>query len=104
MLPASRYTLPRAGSGHASDDSLSAEQHKANGALCKAVRAANFAPILLDGETGAGKTEVYSEAVATALRMGKQVLVLLPEIALSAEWLNRFQMRFGAPRSGMAFW
>ena len=74
---------------------LSAEQHKAADALCKAVRAANFAPILLDGETGAGKTEVYFEAVATALRMGKQVLVLLPEIALSAEWLNRFQMRFG---------
>ena len=74
---------------------LSAEQQKAADALCKAVRAESFTPVLLDGETGAGKTEVYFEAVATTLRMGKQVLVLLPEIALSAEWLNRFEMRFG---------
>ncbi|MGD9507588.1 MAG: primosomal protein N' [Geminicoccaceae bacterium] len=51
---------------------------------------------LLDGVPGAGKTEVYLEAVAEALRSGRRVLVLLPEIALSAQWLARFERRFGA--------
>ena len=74
---------------------LSDEQQAAADALIAAVSAEQFSPVLLDGETGAGKTEVYFEAVATALRMGKQILVLLPEIALSAEWLNRFEARFG---------
>jgi primosomal protein N' (replication factor Y) len=59
-------------------------------------KAANgFSVSLLDGVTGAGKTEVYFEAVAAALRQGAQVLVLLPEIALSAQWLRRFADRFG---------
>lgn len=52
---------------------------------------------LLDGVPGAGKTEVYFEAVAAALRQGRRVLVLLPEIALSAQWLARFERRFGVP-------
>ncbi|MCK5446013.1 MAG: primosomal protein N', partial [Rhodospirillaceae bacterium] len=52
---------------------------------------------LLDGVPGSGKTEVYFEAVAEALRQGGQVLVLLPEIALSAQWLRRFEARFGSP-------
>lgn len=56
---------------------------------------AGFSVTLLDGVTGSGKTEVYFEAVAAALRAGRQVLVLLPEIALSAQWLKRFEMRFG---------
>ncbi|MGE4219797.1 MAG: primosomal protein N' [Alphaproteobacteria bacterium] len=56
-----------------------------------------FSVSLLDGVTGSGKTEVYFEAVAAALQAGRQVLVLLPEIALSAEWLRRFADRFGAP-------
>lgn len=51
---------------------------------------------LLDGVPGSGKTEVYFEAVAAALRAGRRVLVLLPEIALSAQWLERFKRRFGA--------
>ena len=50
---------------------------------------------LLDGVTGAGKTEVYFEAVAAALEAGKQILVLLPEIALTAQFLDRFEARFG---------
>ena len=53
---------------------------------------------LLDGVPGAGKTEVYFEAVAAALRAGRRVLVLLPEIALSAQWLARFERRFAPPR------
>ncbi|PPR12309.1 MAG: Primosomal protein N' [Alphaproteobacteria bacterium MarineAlpha11_Bin1] len=50
---------------------------------------------LLDGVTGSGKTEVYFEAIAAALRADKQVIVLLPEIALTAECLDRFRKRFG---------
>jgi primosomal protein N' (replication factor Y) (superfamily II helicase) len=56
-----------------------------------------YSATLLDGVTGSGKTEVYFEAVAAALAAGKQALVLLPEIALSAQWFNRFAARFGAP-------
>jgi len=55
-----------------------------------------FSVSLLDGVTGSGKTEVYFEAVAKALEAGKQVLILLPEIALTASFLERFQDRFGA--------
>jgi len=54
-----------------------------------------FATTLLDGVTGSGKTEVYFEAVKTAVQAGQQVLILLPEIALSAAWRSRFAARFG---------
>ncbi|MBO6559893.1 MAG: primosomal protein N' [Nisaea sp.] len=77
------------------DTPLSEEQAEVAGTLTEAVRAERFSALLLDGETGAGKTEVYFEAVAEALRRDKKVLVLLPEIALSSEWLNRFEARFG---------
>ena len=50
---------------------------------------------LLDGVTGSGKTEVYFEAVEAAIKVGQQVLILLPEIALSAAWRARFSARFG---------
>jgi primosomal protein N' (replication factor Y) (superfamily II helicase) len=55
-----------------------------------------FSVTFLDGVTGSGKTEVYFAAIAAALERGQQVLVLLPEIALSAQWLQRFAKRFGA--------
>ena len=58
---------------------------------------AKGAVTLLDGITGSGKTEVYFEAIAAALARGRQVLVLLPEIALTVDWLRRFEARFGAP-------
>jgi primosomal protein N' (replication factor Y) len=51
---------------------------------------------LLNGVTGSGKTEVYFETIAACLRAGRQALVMLPEIALSAQWLGRFAERFGA--------
>jgi primosomal protein N' (replication factor Y) len=55
-----------------------------------------YSVTVLDGVPGAGKTEVYFEAIAEALKQGYQVLVLLPEIALGAQWLARFRARFGA--------
>ncbi|MEM7463928.1 MAG: primosomal protein N', partial [Pseudomonadota bacterium] len=54
-----------------------------------------FTASLLDGITGSGKTEVYFEAVSAALRNGKQVLILLPEISLTTSFLDRFEKRFG---------
>jgi primosomal protein N' (replication factor Y) (superfamily II helicase) len=74
---------------------LSEEQQAAADWLVDAVEAKNFAPVLLDGVTGSGKTEVYFEAIAAALRAGKQTLVLLPEIALTEPFLRRFEARFG---------
>ena len=58
--------------------------------------AAGYGTTLLKGVTGSGKTEVYLEAVAECLRRGRQALVLLPEIALTAEFLSRVEDRFGA--------
>ncbi len=75
---------------------LGADQQAAADRLCEAVRVESFAPFLLDGVTGSGKTETYFEPVAEALRMGRQVLVLLPEIALTEAFLKRFEDRFGA--------
>ncbi|MEO6153827.1 MAG: primosomal protein N' [Croceibacterium sp.] len=66
------------------------------GRFTAAVRARQFAPFLLDGVTGSGKTETYFEAIAEALHHDRQVLVLLPEIALTAAFLRRFADRFGA--------
>jgi primosomal protein N' (replication factor Y) (superfamily II helicase) len=57
--------------------------------------AANAPVILLEGVTGSGKTEVYFEAVAEAVRHGRQALILMPEIALTAQFLDRFARRFG---------
>jgi len=74
---------------------LSDEQTLAAGTLSEAVREGGFRPFLLDGVTGSGKTEVYFEAIAAALRMGRQSLVLLPEIALTEPFLKRFEDRFG---------
>ena len=64
--------------------------------LAAAVRAGRFGVTLLDGVPGSGKTEVYFHAIAEALAGGAQALVLLPEIALTAQWLARFRDRFGA--------
>src|SRR5499427_7842554 len=71
------------------------DQRAAASALQQTVAAGEFSVTLLDGVTGSGKTEVYFEAVAECLRAGRQALVLLPEIALSSQWTERFQRRFG---------
>ncbi|MFD1626728.1 primosomal protein N' [Azospirillum griseum] len=75
---------------------LSDHQAAAADDLRQRVRAGGYTTVLLDGVTGSGKTEVYYEAIAAALEQGKQALILLPEIALSAQWLDRFARRFGA--------
>jgi primosomal protein N' (replication factor Y) len=74
---------------------LSPAQATAAASLAAAVAAGGFSVALLDGVTGSGKTEVYFEAIAAALRDGREVLVLLPEIVLTAQWLERFRFRFG---------
>ncbi|MFA5040512.1 MAG: primosomal protein N', partial [Bdellovibrionales bacterium] len=73
---------------------LSADQKKAAEALVAAM--GSFSVTLLDGVTGSGKTEVFCEAIAECLRQGKQALVMLPEIAMTAALIDRFAARFGA--------
>jgi primosomal protein N' (replication factor Y) len=73
---------------------LSPDQATAVAALRDPAR--DFGVTLLKGVTGSGKTEVYLEAVADCLRQGRQALVLLPEIALTSEFLTRVEARFGA--------
>ena len=75
---------------------LTEDQAAAASQLAEAVATESYGTTLLRGVTGSGKTEVYLEAVAAALRAGRQALVLLPEIALTAEFLTRVQERFGA--------
>lgn len=74
---------------------FSGAQKDAADALRQLVEDNQFSTVLLDGVTGSGKTEVYFEAVATALAAGKQALILLPEISLSTQFLERFARRFG---------
>ena len=74
---------------------LAPDQAEAAEALRAGVAAGGYGTTLLRGVTGSGKTEVYLEAVAEALRGGGQALVLLPEIALTAEFLTRVEARFG---------
>ena len=76
---------------------LSDDQKAAAAELVDAVdEAKGFSATLLEGVTGSGKTEVYFEAVAAALEQGRQVLILLPEIALTQSFIDRFHARFGA--------
>ncbi|MGO9758834.1 MAG: primosomal protein N', partial [Roseiarcus sp.] len=74
---------------------LDADQARAARALVEAVEGHAFSATLLEGVTGSGKTEVYFEAVAEAVAQGRQSLILMPEIALTAQSLDRFAARFG---------
>jgi len=92
LPPPSPFALPDL--GHPGVE-LSAAQAAAAATLRERVAAGGFSVTLLDGVTGSGKTEVYFEAIAAALRAGRQALVLVPEIALTQQWLARFERRFG---------
>ncbi len=91
-IPEKRYPVPRP--AH-STVTFGPDQERAVHALRSAVDADNFSVTLLDGVTGSGKTEVYYEAVARALERNRQVLIMLPEIALTSQFLSRFEARFG---------
>jgi primosomal protein N' (replication factor Y) (superfamily II helicase) len=73
---------------------LTAAQREAADKL-RAIGNGGYGVTLLDGVTGAGKTQVYLEAVGEVIRRGRQALVLVPEIALTAQFLDRFAERFG---------
>ena len=94
-VPLPRFKAPADPDWARQGPTLSEEQASVAAELRASV-GAGFGVTLLEGVTGSGKTEVYFEAVAGALEQGKQVLVLLPEIALSAQWLERFTRRFGS--------
>jgi primosomal protein N' (replication factor Y) (superfamily II helicase) len=91
-IPEKRY--PRPDPDHHATD-FTDSQADAVRALIPAVEAKNFSVTLLDGVTGSGKTEVYFEAVAQALRGERQALIMLPEIALTGQFMSRFDARFG---------
>ena len=83
--PDPSYTLPE----------FSREQRSAVDAMRTLAASSSFHVALLDGVTGSGKTEVYFEAIAENIRRGKQSLILMPEIALTGQFLDRFAQRFG---------
>ena len=78
---------------------LTPDQQKASQNLMQQVNKGYFHATLIDGVTGSGKTEVYFHAVASALKLKKQILILLPEISLTKVWTTRFEENFGVPPS-----
>ena len=78
-----------------SEPDFSADQRVAADAMKTLAAKGEFHVALLDGVTGSGKTEVYFEAVAEIIRRGRQVMILMPEIALTGQFLDRFAARFG---------
>ena len=91
-IPEKRFAVPKHDHRHVE---LKGDQREAAHILDSAIDGGNFSVTLLDGVTGSGKTEVYFEAAARALAKGRQVLILLPEIALTGQFLKRFEDRFG---------
>lgn len=92
VIPERRF--PEPSPDHRKTD-FTPEQAAAVHALISAVHGDGFSVSLLDGVTGSGKTEVYYEAVAETLRRGRQALIMLPEIALTGQFMSRFTARFG---------
>ncbi|MCB1511730.1 MAG: DEAD/DEAH box helicase, partial [Hyphomicrobiaceae bacterium] len=87
-------TYPRPSPSHVTVEFTDAQEVAVH-ALRAAVESDAYSVTLLDGVTGSGKTEVYFEAVAAALGQGRQVLIMLPEIALTSQFISRFEGRFG---------
>ena len=76
---------------------LNNEQQAAADTIATALKANEFSVYLLDGITGSGKTQVYFDSCLRAYNDGKSVLLMMPEIALTAQFMDRFEKRFGAP-------
>lgn len=76
---------------------LNAEQAFAAEEIGKSIEKGGFSAFLLDGITGSGKTQVYFDSAWRAYKQGKSVLLMMPEIALTAQFMARYQKRFGAP-------
>lgn len=74
---------------------LTAGQQEALAAIARALKEANGACVVVDGVTGSGKTEVYLSAIEDVLAAGRGAIVLVPEIALTAQTVGRFRSRFG---------
>lgn len=87
----------KSASPSSSPPTLNALQEKAADVLRQQIKAQKFSVTLLDGVTGSGKTETYCEAIAASMAHGQQVLVLLPEIAMTSALLHRLTERFGFP-------
>jgi len=90
-----RALAPPAPDPSFSEPDFSRQQRTAVDAMRALAANGSFHVALLDGVTGSGKTEVYFEAIAETIRRGKQTLILMPEIALTGQFLNRFAQRFG---------
>ncbi|MFQ6744749.1 MAG: primosomal protein N', partial [Alphaproteobacteria bacterium] len=76
---------------------LNEQQQNAADAIGKSIESGGFSVYLLDGITGSGKTQVYFDSAWRAYSQGKSVLLMMPEIALTAQFMSRFESRFGAP-------
>ncbi len=93
-IPERRLPIPNPTHAHTT---FAGAQAHAVAVLRAAADAKAFSVSLLDGVTGSGKTEVYFEAVACTLQRGCQALIMLPEIALTSQFMDRFARRFGSP-------
>ncbi len=91
LPPHKRFSEPDLNAG---GFTLNTDQQQAANMLRQVVATRSHKVVLLDGVTGSGKTEVYFEAMAASLAAGKQVLLLLPEIALTAQFIARVERRF----------
>ncbi len=76
---------------------LNSQQQSASDSIASAINNGGFSVFLLDGITGSGKTQVYFDSAWRAYMSGKSVLLMMPEIALTAQFMSRFESRFGAP-------
>ena len=76
---------------------LNAEQSAAAAEIAAAIDNGGYSAFVLDGITGSGKTQVYFDAAWRAYSHGKSVLLMMPEIALTAQFISRYEHRFGAP-------
>lgn len=74
---------------------LTQSQETILGEILKGIRAKHYAPFLIHGVTGSGKTEIYLQAIEAVFLQGKEAIVLVPEISLTPQLLSRFKDRFG---------